>query len=292
MIAVGIADAQRQRAAPRASASAVRRSRPSRRREAVSHLQHRRLGRDDRRQRWTADDSAAAIKGDAGAGEVELIVGAEHDAGRIGERGRECRGRACRAAAKASRWAPFFGCSGSSAQARWLITSAGPSAATREPSAARARASSMREAEPVHAGVDLDRRRAATARISAHASHSSISGSELSTGRRSAAASVGDAAGLQVRRGRRSLASGATSRTAAPSAAVATKKVRHPAAGERRAPPGRADAVAVGLDHRGRLGVRRERRAARANCRARAARSIVSLALTEAESGADPSGQA
>ena len=91
--------------------------------------------------------------------QVEMICLPEKDAGRIGQRCRRRRQLRC-AAPRTRRAAPAFaGCSGSSAQARWLITS--PTAMPSKASGVAAQPLDLggRQAEPRHAAVDLQRRR-------------------------------------------------------------------------------------------------------------------------------------
>ena len=129
-------------------------------RRGIADLHDPRLRGDDGRERRLLANELRAIKRDSGPHQIEMGVRAEMDAGGIGERRRRV-GNSARISRKRASCARFSGWSGSSAQARWLIDELGRRGEKKVRSARQLQRFVQRQAEPVHAGVDLDRRRLA-----------------------------------------------------------------------------------------------------------------------------------
>ena len=140
---------------------------------------------------------------------------------------------------------------GSSPQARWLITSTRLMPASRVlPFRRQHRQVRRRQAQPVHAGVDMDRGVQRAGATSAAADQAAISASEFSTGVRRWAISAGTASG-GAPSSTKMRALGSSGRSATPSSSRATKKRVAARRRQRRRHHRRAQAIAVGLDHAG-----------------------------------------
>ena len=232
-----------------------RRSRRSRRRK-VAHLQDSPQAARPARIGWRRSAARCRRRARCRGAPGRSGSGPEEDAAGVGEAGG--RGAACaRSASKASAGARSSGWSGSSAQARWLMTSAvegcraGPAPRERIDLIAGMPSRFMPVSTWMAAGSRGARPRSRRP--------SRTSARLVSTGRKSKRGrwSQVPAAGRRARRWSRS---GCTARSASASSSVATKKVLQPP------PPapgqlGQAQAVGVGLDHAGAFGAGAERRA-------------------------------
>ena len=251
-IAVGIAD--RDRGEPRrprscdASHRSQRSPRCQRRGPAGFSLAVERLGASD----WAGPASGVdAVERGARADQVEMEIGPRKMPRRGGEAGaaRRRAERAQRGAEAVALLARSADASGSSAQARWLMTSRQRAA----PSSARARRpapsnSSRRQAEARHAGIEMQRRRRARRRGAAASRRSAPR--LVEHGHQPMRGECRRAARQRGRSAHRCRGVGQQrARSATPSSSVATKKL--PAAGrrERRRHLRHAQAVGVGLDH-------------------------------------------